>query len=125
MPGKGGGREVGFCEAERQHGGDTSVAVLTFSPLEPGCQHKPLGPDSSQTPELRWRNKGCFALSSLFPSATVLCFRKECKIHHLHFFYTPKQQLHVIVSTTFADEKDINECMRNEEGRGRTSSGRG
>lgn len=83
--GVGGGRG-GFCEAERQHGGDTSVAVLTFSPLEPGCQHKPLGPDSSQTPELRWRNKGCFPLSSLFPSAAVFSFRKECKIpQNIHY----------------------------------------
>lgn len=89
--GGGGGGGGGFCEAERQHGGDTSVAVLTFSPLEPGCQHKPLGPDSSQTPELKWRNKGCFPLSSLFPSATVFSLQNT----------QPALSLHPKTSTTF------------------------
>lgn len=77
--GGGVGEGRGEGEAERQHGGDTSVAVLTFSPLEPGSQQKPPGPDSTQTPELRRRNKGCFPPSSLFHSATVSSFRNEHK----------------------------------------------
>lgn len=42
---QGGGEAI--CVAERQHGGDTSVSVLTFSSVGPGCQRKPLGPNSS------------------------------------------------------------------------------
>lgn len=69
-------REEGVSEgrgegaAERQHGGDTSVAVLPFSPLEPGCQQEPPGPDSTPTPELRRRKEG-----STVPSAAVSSFR--------------------------------------------------
>lgn len=43
---EGGGE--GFCIARRQHKGDTSVAVLTFSSLEHGGEHKPMGPESCQ-----------------------------------------------------------------------------
>lgn len=91
--------------AERQHGGATSVAVLTFSPLEPGCQQKPPGPDSSQTSELRWRNKGCSPLGSPFPSATVI----SSNTHGLRWLCTPKHPLRFIVWTSFTNEGDAKE----------------
>lgn len=43
----GGTREARFCMAARLHGGDASVAVLTFCSEGPGYQHWPLGPNSS------------------------------------------------------------------------------
>ncbi|KAK2891444.1 hypothetical protein Q8A73_017109 [Channa argus] len=47
QPGGGGQMREGLCMAGRQHGGATSVAVLTFCSVGPGCQRQPLGPDFS------------------------------------------------------------------------------
>lgn len=83
-----GREEEGPCFAGRQHGGDTSVAVLTFSSVEPGYERKPLGPQvqsswssdgGTKPPERPTSALCCYTgphlLKNIFPTLLTLPYR--------------------------------------------------